>query len=133
MSTPNWDFASHIARQVGKTTAICEAAKKINATVVAGSSDDAKRIEREHGVKSVSYAIDKSKMLGRRGPILFDTYAVSRICEDYERRLIKLEAVAKAAKNEAITWNEELCNSKEYDEMMAARKALDDALKALEE
>lgn len=46
--------------------------------------------------------------------------------------LKQLYDVVKAAKNPAITWNEDLCNSEEYAEMGAARKALVEALSALE-
>jgi len=39
------------------------------------------------------------------------------------------EAIA-AASDEAITWNEELCNSEEFDQMIAARDRLTNALEA---
>lgn len=61
-------------RQVGKTHALCEAAKKIGATVVCISGADAKRVRKEHGVKTISL---DSPDEARGKTLLFDTDAVS--------------------------------------------------------
>lgn len=43
----------------------------------------------------------------------------------------KLIAVAKAAKNDALLWNEELCNREECEQMYQARLELSRAIKEL--
>jgi len=44
----------------------------------------------------------------------------------------KLLAVAEAARDETMFWNEDLCNRTEYDQMVAARDKLKTALKELD-
>lgn len=52
----------------------------------------------------------------------------------YSRELMpKLISVAKAAKNEALFWNESYCNSHELDQMETATRTLINSIKELEQ
>lgn len=48
------------------------------------------------------------------------------------KRSLKLEAVAEAAKNEALLWNENLCAGEDIKRVIDARWTLQDALAVLE-
>lgn len=57
---------------------------------------------------------------------------MSRIAHEAEQRRVKLlEAVAEAAKNEALFWNESYCNHAEYCIQREAMRALQAALAEL--
>lgn len=66
------------------------------------------------------------------GQGFMNQYVLERplVTKQYIRRL---EAVADAARNEALLWNEELCSSKEADEREVAIEKLEQALKQLDE
>lgn len=86
----DWSVANSLAMRTGKTTAICKAAKEIGATVVTGTSQEAKRLEKEYGIKAL--AVETAvRSRGKTGPILFDTFGVSRICELYENEIYRLK------------------------------------------
>jgi hypothetical protein len=78
-----WSYIAVKGIRTGKTTAICEAALKIGATVVTGTEREARRITKEFGVEAISvrqwhltHGVDK--------PFLFDTYGVAEMASDYE-------------------------------------------------
>lgn len=91
MMTPKtwWAEAGELARQVGKTTATCEAAKKLGGTVVVYWRAEARHLEKEHGVRAV--AIDAAEIRGLPMPFMFDPTAVSFMCRAYEQRIATLE------------------------------------------
>lgn len=69
-------------RQSGRTTAICQAAKALDATVVCADQSQAEYVRKTHGVKAVS--VDrKTAWQGSIGPFLFDHHAVERLVHDY--------------------------------------------------
>lgn len=76
------------ARGSGKTTAMAEAAKKINGVLIVRNWDEVRRVQSELRVdaRSVHFAM---KMRGDDRPILFDPNAVAVLCyeKDCERRL----------------------------------------------
>lgn len=84
----SWSFATTVAIQSGKTTAICKAAKEIDAVVVCHNQQEANRVHKEHGVRTISLRHENKR--GMKGPILFDTHAVSVLCLDYERVISNL-------------------------------------------
>jgi hypothetical protein len=73
-------YLTTMARRVGKTTAICKAAKEIGATVVVHSREEARRVEHEHGVRAATW----DRLRGSKGPYLVDTHAVSVAADMYE-------------------------------------------------
>lgn len=75
---------THMSLRTGKTTAICKAAKEIDALVITHSAQEAKRLKKEFGVRAISF---DSEMRGRSGPILVDTHAVSAIAWEFEKKL----------------------------------------------
>lgn len=90
MNRPDWSFADHIARQVGKTYQICQAAKNIGAVVVTHNWQEARRISREYNITAVPSSTP-NQLRGNSGPILFDTGGVASICVQYEELLSKLQ------------------------------------------
>ena len=71
-------------RGSGRTTAICEAAKSINATVLAANHSQARLLKRDYGVDSVSiYAPGE----GLRGPFLADHLAAEHIVLSLEQTI----------------------------------------------
>ena len=100
----------NIARQVGKTTAICKAAKELGATVVCHNSQAAKRVAEEHNVPTVSI---NETFRGTKGPYLVDTTAMSFLAMECENRIQDLERkneVLRAEMNELISSNRYLTN-----------------------
>lgn len=65
-----------IGRRFGKTTALCKAAKEINALVLCPFAVEARRVAREHGVRTAHLG---QYMAGQKGPVLVDTYTVEVI------------------------------------------------------
>ena len=61
-------------RGTGKTQALCEAAKKIGATLIVHSAEEKKRVEELYGVKA---AVIRADMRGTEGPYLIDSHAAS--------------------------------------------------------
>lgn len=108
-------YISSVGIRAGKTTAICEAAAKIGATVLCHSADEAKRVAKEYKVETIH--LGQFPLLGSHKPILVDThamamYAVQMECEvsSLSKKLAETEkalnevtqdfAVFKKAKNE---------------------------------
>lgn len=83
-----WMGAGSGARQVGKTTAVCEAAKKIGATVVCRDAGDAARVAREHGVKTIGIY---NEPRGLHGPFLYDPDAVQAMLHFVNSKLRLVE------------------------------------------
>ena len=73
----------------GKTFAICEAAKKIGATVVTHNRNEARRIAKEYQVKAVSLC---GNIRGTTGPYLVDTQAVSEYSYRKNREIAVMQA-----------------------------------------
>ncbi len=71
--------AASICRQAGKTHAICEIAKKLNATVFVPTNTEAVRLKELYQVKTALVG-SGLKLRGTRGPYLFDNFAVEDIC-----------------------------------------------------
>jgi len=97
----------------GRTTAICEAAKKINATVLTVTAEHARLINKQHGVSAKSITSD---LIGATGPYLADHQAVLRICSEYESELeaaesreAELRAQVKARDNLIAGYVKEEC------------------------
>ncbi len=70
--------AAGMSRQSGRTRAICEAAKKIGATVICANGGSAMTLRDTYGVETVCMT-DMNKIEGSRGPYLFDHLAVERL------------------------------------------------------
>jgi len=83
----NATMATHIARCTGRTTAICKAAKEIGAIVIVHHREEARRLEREFGVKCKTINDD---LRGFSGPILYDTCAVSVLAQLAVNQIDKL-------------------------------------------
>jgi hypothetical protein len=78
-----WSYIATKGIRTGKTTAICEAARKIGAIVVTGSEKEAKRITKEFGVTAMSIHHWQLTQ-GLDMPFLFDTYGVTEMAADFE-------------------------------------------------
>jgi hypothetical protein len=61
--------------RTGKTTVLCEAAKKIGATVLCHSAEEAKRVAKEYEVDTIH--LGSFPLRGSHKPILVDTHAVT--------------------------------------------------------
>ena len=89
MSLSDLMFINDYARRSGKTTAICEAAKKIGAIVIVHNREEAKRVSKEYGVKTISY---NENLRPLHGPFLVDSTAVGFAAMEYEGQLKKQQA-----------------------------------------
>lgn len=84
-------------RRTGRTTAICEAAKKIGATVLAANYQHKKYLE-QFGVNAIP--VDNEEAIECvAGPILFDHYTLERVFAEYEKEISGL-----------VQENRKLCN-----------------------
>ena len=64
------------ARRSGKTTAICKAAKEIDATVITHSEQEAQRLRETYGVKAISVTVQETFRTGRHDePFIWDAFA----------------------------------------------------------
>jgi hypothetical protein len=88
------EMISQMPVRSGKTTAICKAAKEINATVLVHSVGEARRVEMEHDVKARSI---NEEIRGSRGPYLIDTHAVSFMAIQFNRCILNLQSQLKKA------------------------------------
>lgn len=80
----------------GKTTAICKAAREIDAVVVVGCLSEAKRLNTEHKVKTI--AVEQLENLrGRHEATLWDDTAVLRVCQLMENLVERREREARKA------------------------------------
>jgi len=79
----------------GRTTAIAKACKSINATMLCATSNHAKEVANEHGIKTASIQnVDH----GYRGPFLADHYAIQSITHDYEAMIAERNIEISALK-----------------------------------
>jgi hypothetical protein len=76
-------FEDHASRGKGRTTAVCEAAKLIDATVVCANHDQARQVKGTYGVKTIALSENAH---GKEGPYLFDHYAVDCMALSYEQQ-----------------------------------------------
>lgn len=79
---------SGIDRMMGRTTLIAKAAKELGGMVIAHTHEDAKRIERTHGVTARSMDLN---LFGFSGPMFFDHHAVERLFVRAANRIHDLE------------------------------------------
>lgn len=91
-----YTFEDHESRGSGRTTVICEAAQKIGATVVCANHDHANMMKR-YGVKTIALS---SNARGKKGPFLFDHYAIDCMVHAYEQKIASLEQRLAAALKE---------------------------------
>lgn len=96
----DWGFWARIPRASGRTLAMIEAAKKIEAYLVVRDGREVERITRDYGVKAVSVNSDLT-IRGTSRPVLFDPDAVSLICANYESEIawLKQELAEQARKS----------------------------------
>jgi hypothetical protein len=85
------------ARRVGKTTAMVEACKKINATLVCFNQAQAKTIAQEYGIRTYSAQRDTDGLRGTDDPVLFDPEAVVAIEDDLLQKLNRERALREKA------------------------------------
>ncbi|MDT8902206.1 hypothetical protein [Anaeroselena agilis] len=62
-------------RQTGKTTAICEAARKIGASVICGTESQARMIRQKYGVDAIPIRIAANCTRGSGRTVLYDHFA----------------------------------------------------------
>ena len=72
------------SRGCGRTTALVEAAKKIDATFVCHDEEFARSVSRSYGVKTTSI---RKQPFGQCGPYIFDHAATDALMLEYERRI----------------------------------------------
>ena len=75
-------------RGSGRTTVIAEACRSIDATMLCFSRQEADRIHRQHGIKTVDINMRGEGMA--QGPFLADHKTMEEICHNYESQLIVL-------------------------------------------
>lgn len=99
---------AHIGRRMGKTTAICKAAKEIDATVLVRTAREAERVNAEFGVKARAY---QAGLFGKQGPFLVDTDVVSIYAmqkadqiETLQKKLNKAKRIIELAANIGTSW-----------------------------
>jgi len=112
-------------RQTGRTTAICEAAKKIGAWVIAANLRHAQQINHEHGVGTVAMNQRHDFLAGRSEPALWDHFAVEQLERQYEREIERLLEDGKQIRKD---WKTDLFNLrkriKERDERIEELEAI---------
>lgn len=89
--------ASGMARQFGKTTAICKAAKEIDAIVLTATHLEAKHLERKFDVKAKSVELN---LYGFSGPFLFDNHAIEKLFVSASNKIQTLEDEIEKLKKE---------------------------------
>jgi hypothetical protein len=99
-----------LGRQMGKTTAICKAAKEIGATVIVRNEAEANRVRELFGVRAM--ARDR-RLEGTMGPYLVDTDAVALIANDYEHAIRERDKTIAKLQDEVESMLEEIHSLKD--------------------
>ena len=71
--------------RAGKTTALCEAAKKIGAAVLCHSAEEAQRVAKEYEVDTIH--LGQFPKRGSHQPVLVDTHAVAMYALGMEKEV----------------------------------------------
>lgn len=78
-------------RQLGKTHAMAEAAKKVGAIMVCSSEQEASRVRQLHGIRTISIHRGES-LYGTTDPVFFDPDAVALLLSQLQARVEKLQS-----------------------------------------
>lgn len=107
MNDVDWSLLAvraDIPRQVGRTTALAEACKKINGVLVVHHSEEAKRVARDFCVKACILE-ELFRLRGVKVPAVLDSTAVMSLAfehmrevEEYEKKLRQLEQQIEGVK-----------------------------------
>lgn len=105
-----WNHLMGVARQTGKTTALKQAARQINAILVTGTHAEAQALMRQgFAAAGMQHPEELHQlMVGCSRPILFDTDAVAVIGLFYSRRLLEMGMERKALVTENRMLREKL-------------------------
>ena len=106
MSPPtNWSWLTNHAKASGKTTALVAATKAINGILVCFNQQEADRVAREHGIRTMSmHSIGR----GLREPFLFEPEAVGCLYGDYESEMALRDAALQRALGDVSTLSRKL-------------------------
>lgn len=130
MSDNGWEQIGDMARGVGKTHQMIQAAKALGGTLIVGDEAEARRIEKEHGIKAVGW---QRNLRGFRGPFLVDPRAVSNYAAQMQsenaalkERVRELDEAERHALGQVLTKLELAESVIELKEKLAtAREALE--------
>jgi len=78
-------------RQTGRTTAICNAARNINAAVVFPHCSITRIMSNKFGIKAIGLGELDRIIVGTREPVLLDHYTVETLLNDAGDEIIRLE------------------------------------------
>jgi len=87
----NYRILTAYPRGAGVTYSIAKAvSEKVDAVMVCASSDEARHVARQYGIKTASIS-DPDRYRGMGGIKLWDTAAVDRLIHMYEQKIFDLQ------------------------------------------
>lgn len=111
-------YICQLGRRMGKTYAICKAAKRIGATVIVHSKAEAERLKKEYKVQAVSI---EDNIRGTKGPYLVDTTAVSFYAQQKEAIIKSLQEALLHEKKQRRYWHN--IWALQYEELQKLQKS----------